>query len=180
MPPGALFTAAVTPSEPLAAWPPGHCSSLPVPSFQSLGAVASRNFDRMSVLPELSERCTGRIGVFGSVVPALSAAIFGSFQVLIVPEKMPARTSGESLRLCTPGRLYVKTIAPAVIGVCTALLVLPAPVPVPQRASAAFCSSSFISESLPAKSTWLSLKDWMPAPEPVALYCTCAPGQAAP
>ena len=31
-------------------------------------------------------------------MPGLSAAIFGSFQVLIVPMKMPARASGESLR----------------------------------------------------------------------------------
>src|SRR4051794_26412054 len=174
MPPGALLTAAVTPSEPFAAWPPGHCSSLPVPSFQSPPDVASRNLDRMSVLPELSERCTGWTGVAGSCTPGLSAAIFGSFQVLIVPEKMPDRTAGDSLRFWTPGRLYVKTIAPAVMGMWIALL------PVPQRVSAAFCSSSFISESLPAKSTWLSLKDWMPAPEPVALYCTCPPGQAAP
>ncbi len=45
------------------------------------------------------------IAVLGSFTPGLSAAIFGSFHVLIVREKIPAMVSAESCRLFTLDRL---------------------------------------------------------------------------
>jgi hypothetical protein len=56
-----------------------------------------------NVSPELSNRCTGTTGVPGSRTPGLSLAIFGSFQVLIVPWYISASTLPLSLRW-VPGR----------------------------------------------------------------------------
>ena len=60
---------------------------------------------KFCVVPESSERCTGLIAWFGSVLPGLSAAISGAFQLVILPRKMPATVAGESCRSVTPGRL---------------------------------------------------------------------------
>jgi hypothetical protein len=57
------------------------------------------------VVPESSDRCTGVIAWFGSVLPGLSAAISGAFQLVILPSKMPAMVAGASCRSVTPGRL---------------------------------------------------------------------------
>ena len=46
------------------------------------------------------------IAADGSVAPELSAAIFGSFQVLIAPLKMPAMVSASSFRSVRPATLY--------------------------------------------------------------------------
>ena len=55
----------------------------------------------MLVVPEPSERCTTVMPVAGSLTPGLSAAICGSFQVLIEPAKMLATTGPESFRART-------------------------------------------------------------------------------
>src|SRR5215471_17781380 len=102
MAPSVCFTAAVTPSEPLAPWPVGHGTSLPAPAFQIVGATAVRYDVNALVVPEPSERCTTWIGVAGSDAPALSALIWAAFQVLTVPAKIPASVSGDSFRSVTP------------------------------------------------------------------------------
>ena len=57
------------------------------------------------VVPDPSERWTIVIAVAGSVTPGLRAAIFGSFQVVMVPRYIPATVSASSFRSVTPGTL---------------------------------------------------------------------------
>ena len=45
---------------------------------------------KLLVVPEPSERCTGVMAVLGRLTPGLSAAMAGSFQVLMAPSKIPA------------------------------------------------------------------------------------------
>src|SRR2546421_6450973 len=94
--------AAETPSEPFSASPPGAFQVLSLPYVQSVPAVLDRNLAKLSVVPELSDRCTDRIFVAGSVAPWLSAAIAGSFQVVTLPEKILAMVAGLSCRPETP------------------------------------------------------------------------------
>ena len=60
---------------------------------------------KLSVVPESSARCTAWMASDGSVTPGLSAAIAGSFQLAMVPAKIPASTCGVRIRLSTPDRL---------------------------------------------------------------------------
>src|ERR1700726_4110629 len=76
-----------------------------VPSFHALPAASTRYWEKFAVVPEESERTASVIVVLGRLVPALRAAIAGSFQVLMVPWKIPARTVASSFRLVTLGRL---------------------------------------------------------------------------
>src|SRR4051794_21381863 len=120
MAPAVCLTAAVTPSDPLAPWPVGHGTSLAAPAVQTAGATAVRYPVKAAVVPEPSERCTTWMPVVGRVTPELSFLMAGSFQVLILPAKMPATASGESLRSETPERLYSTAMPPPVTGmVCT-------------------------------------------------------------
>src|SRR5215469_10284293 len=82
----------------------GNLMVVPLPSFQ-LGAAVFRYRLKFAVVPEESERTAGVIAVEGSVTPGLSALIAGSFQVLMVPWKMPAITVAFSFRLLTSCRL---------------------------------------------------------------------------
>ena len=54
---------------------------------------------KFCVVPESSERCTTVIGADGSVAPELSAAIFGSFQVVIVAVEDPGDRVGVELEV---------------------------------------------------------------------------------
>ena len=54
------------------------------------------------MVPESFDRCTVVIVVSGSVTPLLAAAISGSFQVVILPEKILARIDGVTVRSLTP------------------------------------------------------------------------------
>ncbi len=54
--------------------------------------------------------------MFGSVTPELSAAILGSFHVVMAVEKMPASVSPLSWSLSTPFRLYDTVIGAAAVG----------------------------------------------------------------
>ena len=56
------------------------------------------------------------IAVLGRLTPGLSALIAGSFQVLILPEKMSAMVGADSFRLLTPDRLYETVIGAIRIG----------------------------------------------------------------
>src|SRR5215472_15368202 len=106
MPPVVALTAWATPPPPLAAWNVvGHLIVELLPSFQEEATASIRNSEKFCVVPEESERTTGAIGVAGRFALAFSALIAGSFQVLMVPWKIPARVGASSWRLLTPGRL---------------------------------------------------------------------------
>src|SRR5881397_3461705 len=105
MPTLAPATAPVTPSEPLALWPPGQVSVSLTPSFQSALAFASRYPAKIFVVPDLSLRCTGTIVVLGRVTPLLRALIAGSSHLVMVPEKILAVVAASRVSLSTPGRL---------------------------------------------------------------------------
>src|SRR2546421_7496293 len=102
MVPSDLLIAAATPSEPFSPSPPGAFQVLSLPKLQSEAEVLARNLVKLSVVPELSDRCTVKIFVDGSVAPWLSAAIAGSFQVVTFPAKIFAMVAGLSCRLVTP------------------------------------------------------------------------------
>ena len=70
-----------------------------------MSVAAPRNFWKLSVVPDSSERLTAVIGVSGRSASGLSSAMAGSFQVVMSWLKMPARVVGDSCRLSTPGRL---------------------------------------------------------------------------
>src|SRR3954466_8092988 len=137
MAPWVCFTAAVTPSEPLAPWPVGHGTSLPVPAVHTVGATVLRYSVKAAVVPEPSERCTTWIPVLGRLALPSSAIIL-SFHVFTFPAKMAASVGPESLRLLTPERLYSTAMPPAVHGNCSALL------PAPPLVFAADSSAGFI------------------------------------
>src|SRR5215471_19450346 len=99
----------------------------------------------------------------GRLALEFSDLIAGSFQVVTLPVKIFAITSGVSTRLVTPLSLYATAIGPVTIGRSSA-----GP---PQRFCAAATSplSGLSAESEPAKSTWPPLNCFTPAPEPVGL-----------
>ena len=117
---------------------------------------------KLSVVPEESLRWKVWIVVAGSVVPELSAAIAGSFHLVILPEKICAIVGADSCRLVTPLRWYATAIGPTTIGRSTAW-------PDLQRLSAEVLSEPFSGESEPAKTIWPWLKLVTPAPDPVGL-----------
>src|SRR5438270_9376892 len=157
MAPTVCFTAAVTPSEPLAPWPVGHGTSLAAPALQTVGATAARYPVNAAVVPEPSERWTTWMPVDGKVTPALSFLMAWSFHVLILPAKMPAIVSGESFRFETPDRLYSTAMPPPDHGIV---------VTAPPLATAPCSSAGAIATSLPPKSIVPAVNCWMPAPDP--------------
>src|SRR6478672_9954589 len=57
--------------------------------------------------------------VEGRLTPGLSALIFGSFQLVMLPRNMSATTGPVRCRLLgTPFTLYVTTVAPSAHGIC--------------------------------------------------------------
>src|SRR3954447_6182367 len=164
MPPSVDFTPSDTPADFSRPSPTVPAHFLAGSVCQAEGAAPARYFSKFSVVPDSSERKNTLMAVLGSLTPELTLAIAGSFQVLILPRKMFATTSGVSTSLSTPGTLYATAIGPAAIGRFHAGLPW-------QRFAAAATSplSAFSAESEPAKSTWPALNCWMPAPEPVGL-----------
>src|ERR1700722_2109862 len=77
-----------------------------VPSDQWLGAASTRYWEKLAVVPEESARTSRLIEELGRLAPGLRALIAGSLQVVILPEKIPARTVASSFRPLTPDRLY--------------------------------------------------------------------------
>jgi len=98
------------------------------------------------------------IALLGSVVPELMAAIFGSFQFLILPRKIPAKVSGSRFSLLTPLTLNATDTTPSVVGIWVSAESPPAEV----------MSVAPIGTSLAPKSTVFLMNCWMPAPEPTA------------
>src|SRR5262249_40942430 len=97
--PSVWVIAAATPSFPSLPVPVGHCTDLSAPTCLShVGLCEDSHEVNTNVVPESSERWTTEIGVFGSCTPWLSAAIAGSFQVVISPRKIFAAVSPSSLR----------------------------------------------------------------------------------
>src|SRR6516164_6492714 len=94
---------------------PAQLMVLAVPSVQSVASALTRNDVKLAVVPDESDRCTTVIAVLGS--PLLpSAAMAGSFQVVILREKILAIVGAESFRLLTPDRLYDTVIGPRTVG----------------------------------------------------------------
>src|SRR5690348_302781 len=101
MPPSVDFTAFATPSD-FGLPSPLPVQVLPGSAVHSLGAAALRYLVKFSVVPDSSERKNTLIGSLGRVVPGLAAAMALSFQVVILPLKMPAVTSGVRTSLSRP------------------------------------------------------------------------------
>src|SRR5215471_6748328 len=160
MEPSVFLTWAETPSEPCSASPPGACHTLSWLYVHAEPAVPVRYLVKLSVVPELSARCTGVIAVDGRVTPGLSAAMAGSFQVLMVPEKMPASVAGLNCRLVAPLTLVTTAIGPTTMGRWIAT-------PEPQCLFALGWSVAESGESEPAKSAVPAMNACWPAPEPV-------------
>ena len=60
---------------------------------------------KFCVVPDLSERFTGVMARSGRVAPGLSAAIAGSFHLVIFLSKICAMVAGASFSSVTPGTL---------------------------------------------------------------------------
>ena len=73
---------------------------------------------KFSVVPESSARWTGVIARSGSVASGFVAAIAGSFQLVIVPAKIPAIVAGSRLSSSTPSRLKMTAIGEMYSGSC--------------------------------------------------------------
>src|SRR6266496_168684 len=99
-----LFTPSATPADfSLPAPVPVHfLAGLPV---QAPPPAAARYLVKFSVVPDSSERKNTEIGADGSVTPAFSLAIAGSFQVLMAPWKILAAVGPSRTSLATPSRL---------------------------------------------------------------------------
>src|SRR5882757_9737641 len=86
-------------------WPPDSGQSPLGSCGQAAGATADRYSVKFSVVPDSSERFTGVIADDGSCASGLSAAIAGSFHVVICRLKIQASVAGESCRPSTPSSL---------------------------------------------------------------------------
>jgi hypothetical protein len=115
---------------------------------------------KLVVVPESSERFTGVTLRSGSVAPGLSAAMAGSFHLVIAPLKIFAIVDGERFSDLTPSMLKMTAIGLMYRGRSYAS-------PPPQRSLASARSSSFSAESEPANSTPPSMNAVRPPPEPI-------------
>lgn len=114
------------------------------------------------MVPESSARWIAWIGASGWVVPGLSAAMAGSFQVVICESKILAVVGPSRTSLSTPGRLKTIEIRPPTIGRSM-------PRPPVQTCLEASTSAGLRAASVPAKATLPALNCWTPAPEPTPL-----------
>src|SRR5689334_21979373 len=101
MPPSVDCTALATPAD-FSLPSPLPVHFLPGSAVQAEGAAALRYLVKFSVVPDSSERKNTLIGSLGSVTPELSLAMDVSFQVVTLPLKMFAATSGVRTSLSTP------------------------------------------------------------------------------
>src|SRR5690348_10090664 len=101
MPPSVDFTALATPAD-FSLPSPLPVHFLPGSAVQALGAAAPRYLVKFSVVPDSSERKNTLIGSAGSVTPELMAAIALSSQLVILPLKILAVTSGVRTSLSSP------------------------------------------------------------------------------
>src|SRR5580692_1265033 len=125
MAPAVDLTICATPGLPMPARAvDGHLTVELLPSVHVLGTASLRNRVKFAVVPEESERTAMVIGVLGRLTPGLSAAMAGSFQVLIWPWKIFAMVVASSFRLLTPDRLYAIVIGPMMTGKYSTVLPL--------------------------------------------------------
>src|SRR5215211_515995 len=110
-----LVTASATPDD-LFLPSPVPVQALAGSSFHTPLPALDKNLVVFSVVPDSSERKNTVIFSLGSLASGFSFAILSSFQVLMLPLKMPDRTSALSTSLSTPSRLYAKAIGPTTIG----------------------------------------------------------------
>src|SRR4029453_10694423 len=99
-----LVTPSATPDD-LFLPSPVPVQALPGSSFQAPLPALDRNLVVFSVVPDSSERKNTVMFALGSFASGLSLAIFGSFQVLIVPLKICDSTSAFNTSLSTPSTL---------------------------------------------------------------------------
>src|SRR4029453_4419471 len=146
-----LAVASATPEDlflpspvPVQAWP-GSSFQAPLPALE-------RNLVVFSVVPDSSERKKTVMFALGSLASELSFAIFGSFQVLIVPLKISESTSAFSTSLSTPSTLEAKGFGPTPMGRFQAGLFAQRSLALSASITPSF-SSVLSAESEPAKST---------------------------
>src|SRR5258708_40269861 len=117
MAPGVVLTICATPPLPL---PPRLAAGQEMvellPSFQTPGAPSTRNWEKLAVVPEESERRAMTIGVLGSVTAGVSAVIAESFHFVVLAWKMSAMTGAVNFRPGTPDRLDGIGIGPVTAG----------------------------------------------------------------
>src|SRR4051812_39448350 len=99
-----LPTASATPEDLFLPWPV-PVQALAGSDFHAPFPALDRNLVAFSVVPDSSERKKTLILSLGRVMPALSLAMAGSFQVVMLPLKMLANTSAFSTSLSTPSTL---------------------------------------------------------------------------
>src|ERR1700735_365206 len=100
------LTAAATALPPSLAWADfGKEMVEEVPSVQSLPAASTRYWEKLAVVPDESERTSRLIEELGRLALGLRALIAGSFQVVILPEKISASTVASSFRSVASGTL---------------------------------------------------------------------------
>src|ERR1700677_4926684 len=100
------LTAAATALPPSLAWADfGKEMVEAVPSVHALPAASTRYWEKFAVVPEESDRTSRLIEELGRLALGLSALIAASFQVVILPEKISARTVASSFRSVTPETL---------------------------------------------------------------------------
>src|SRR3974377_1238169 len=125
MAPGGDLTICATPPLPMPARAVGgHLMVELLPSVHALPAAFSRYREKFCVVPDGAERPAIVIALLGRLTPELSAAIAGSFHLVILPWKMFARTVASSFRLLTPDRLYETVIGPRKTGKYSTVLPL--------------------------------------------------------
>src|SRR2546422_5777127 len=116
MPPELAATALATPSEPaLPIWPWSVGKVWVMPAVQFGAPALERYSVKTPEVPDLSERTKTWIGRLGPGAP-LSAAMAGSFQLVIPPAKILPRVGPVSFRLVSPGTLNRTATAPEVSG----------------------------------------------------------------
>src|SRR5581483_8359686 len=114
MAPSVVLTMFATPGFPLPAWvSEGQLMVELAPSFQSDGAALVRNTVKLLVVPERWETV---MLVLGSVAFGLSAAIAGSFHLVMLRWKILAIVLAESCRFFTSGRLYEIVMGATTVG----------------------------------------------------------------
>src|SRR3954470_21175195 len=112
MPPSVDFTPLETPADFSRPSPTVPAHFLAGAAFHADGAAPARYFSKFSVVPDSSDRKNTLMAVLGRFAPEFSLAIAGSFQVLILPTKMLAMTSGVRTSLSTPGAVEATALRP--------------------------------------------------------------------
>src|SRR4051794_40618660 len=94
---GDCLTRPATPSLPLPPTPVGQFTAVATPTrLLHSGETLARKSAQMYEVPDPSERCTTVMSSAGSVTPAFSVAMAGSFHFVTLPRKMSASSGPEN------------------------------------------------------------------------------------